>query len=771
VPRAPGSIPIEPPKLRAFAVTLFLLASSLACLALDQPPAPLPSSAPADVFSADRAMALVQHIAVAPHPVGTREHDRVRDEIIAELTRLGVAPALQRTIGITPLYQVAGGVENILARVKGTSGKRDAVLLAAHYDSVPAGPGAGDDASGVAALLEALRALSAGAALRNDVIFLFSDGEEEGMLGASGFVAEHPWASDVRVVLNFEARGTGGVSQVFETSPGNGPLIHALARAPHSRGSSLAYEVYKRMPNDTDLTVLKRAGAAAMNFGFIGQWESYHTPLDHPGRLDRGSLQQHGEAALSLARSFGNTDLEALRGADDVFFNVLSGPMVHYPAGFGWLLCFVAAALWTGIGVWGRRANVLAWSGVAYGALAQLIAMLVSLVVAFGYAHGVQVVHAHLPWEGDVLRDGWYSLSLCALLTASWVGLHRLLPERRRGPGLYLGGAAIVLALAFVGTRWLPGGAFFFVWPLFGLLLASLVAFRPVTPDAPITMASLCLFALPPVVLLVPLLRGLHEALGFGPESAVGIALVLAVALIAIAPLLDSILAATGNMVPVGALVAAVLSSIGAAVAARYSPEHPKPSMLAYALDTSQKKAQWACFAQRTDPWTAQFLGDAPERGKLSGFYPDWLPFPLLLHDAPPLPIAPPSAVLVDESANGAMRTLRILISSSRQARTLTILAPAADVLEGWIEGKRLGSPSEARWNRGNAWTLGYANLPAAGIELTLRVKGNRPLPLTVIDRSAGLPDVPGATFTPRPPDSMPIHTGDQTMVLARFEF
>src|SRR5207245_10866754 len=121
----------------------------------------------------------------------------------------------------------------------------DAVALVAQYDSVAAGPGAGDDGAGVAALLETLRGLRAGPALQNDLIFLFTDGEEDGLLGASAFVAEHPWAKDAHVVINFEARGNSGASQLFETSAGNGRLIDFFAQAaPYPSGSSLAFQSY-----------------------------------------------------------------------------------------------------------------------------------------------------------------------------------------------------------------------------------------------------------------------------------------------------------------------------------------------------------------------------------------------------------------------------------------------------------------------------------------------------------------------------------------------
>ena len=133
------------------------------------------------------------------------------------------------------------------------------------------GPGAGDNASGVAVVLETLRAIKAGPLLDRDVIVLIDDGEEAGLLGANLFVDEHPWATDVGVVLNFDARGVSGPSIMFETSDKNGWLIHQFAIAsPRPVATSVSMDVYRIMPNDTDLTVFKRAGFAGLNFAFVG---------------------------------------------------------------------------------------------------------------------------------------------------------------------------------------------------------------------------------------------------------------------------------------------------------------------------------------------------------------------------------------------------------------------------------------------------------------------------------------------------------------------
>ena len=106
--------------------------------------------------------------------------------------------------------------------------------------------------------------------LKDDLIFLFTDGEEAGLLGAKAFVDEHPWAKDVRLVLNFDARGNSGSAIMFETSNQNGALIRGFARsAPYPVTTSLSYEIYKRLPNNTDFTEFRRAGLAGLNFAYL----------------------------------------------------------------------------------------------------------------------------------------------------------------------------------------------------------------------------------------------------------------------------------------------------------------------------------------------------------------------------------------------------------------------------------------------------------------------------------------------------------------------
>jgi hypothetical protein len=187
--------------------------------------------------------------------------------------------------------------------------------------------------------------------------------------------------------------------------------------------------------------------------------------------------------------------------------------------------------------------------------------------------------------------------------------------------------------------------------------------------------------------------------------------------------------------------------------------------LLAYALDADTGKAVWTSSTNRVDSWTAQYVGTSPTRGKLPDFFPVWYPIDFLQHDAPVITLAPPQAELLESATANGIRTLRLRISTPRHARTLHVGLTHGEVLDASVNGHDLGKPSEARWHQPGNWGFDYANPPAEGIDVQLHVQAAGPVTIVVVDRSSGLPTIPGANFPSRPADSMPIHSGDQTMV------
>lgn len=280
------------------ALTVLLTIAATVALALYQfvPPAVVPADAPATEFSAEHAMAHLEAIAREPHPVGSPENARVRDYLIGQISAMGLRPEVQKTT----VFQSnpdeasqAARVENILVRIEGTEPSR-AVLITAHYDSVVTGPGAGDNGMSVAAMLETLRALKAGSPPRNDLIFLFNDGEEPGMFGSTGFVEQHPWAKDVGVTFDFERDAPTGAAMLLWTAAKDGWLVREIADASPGILATSVVNTSKRRDYNNDLHVLAAAGLTGAHFDSMSGEDRRRRPHQDPGKL-RASCSPEAE--------------------------------------------------------------------------------------------------------------------------------------------------------------------------------------------------------------------------------------------------------------------------------------------------------------------------------------------------------------------------------------------------------------------------------------------------------------------------------------------
>lgn len=477
-------------------------------------PNPVASSAPPEVFSAERAMEKLQVIAKEPHPLLSSAHDRVRDYLMDELRALGLEPEIQKEYAVSDYSALFKGmIENIVVKIPGTDSSK-AVMIAAHYDSVRTGPGAGDDGAAIAAMLETVRALQASGPLKNDLILLMTDGEEYGLLGAKAFVEKHPWVKDVGLVLNFEARGNRGPSFMFETSGQNGWLVQEYVKAdPYPVAYSLIYNVYKIMPNDTDMTMFLKGGLTGLNFAFGEGVNAYHSPIDTPENLDQSSLQHHGEHMLSLTKHFGNLDLNApqVEQPDRIYFNVLGWKMISYPQSWNYGLLVIAAlvflaTLWHGFAR--KRLSLLGMTG-------GFLVTMVNVGVIFGV---IKLLWALL---GSILAEDTYVLVLtdpkvslyvfvgtvvCTVLL-QW-GMMRWGTFKIRVDNVWAGVLLLWFLLSIALVVWLPGGSYMFIWPL----LFSMAGFNLVLAVAPrmLDLGHLqgmvsVLAAVPGIVLFTPI--------------------------------------------------------------------------------------------------------------------------------------------------------------------------------------------------------------------------------------------------------------------------
>ncbi len=742
------------------------------CLALLQPPAPLPAGAPAGVFAAGRALAHVSALSQAPHPLGSAAHAAARDYITSQLASLGVEHQVQQAIGTiasgrSPL--VAGSVQNIVARLPGT-GTGPAILLAAHYDSVIAGPGANDDAAGVAALLETLRALKAGPPLQHDLIALFSDGEESGLLGARAFVAGHPWAMQAGLALNFEARGSAGPSLMFEVSPNNGRLVEGFASAaPAPFASSLFYEVYKYLPNDTDFTVFKQAGIPGFNFAFIDGFTAYHSPLDSFANASAASLQHHGSYALALVRYF-DAHAEAAGPADDlVFFDLFGRVLVRYSLTVARALLGIAALGFVAVVALARRRRQITLGRLAIGWLALIPQLLAAGLLVLPLQLLASSLNQEYSYYGDTYNRAWYIAGLLLLIVAASAALQLWFGRRLAPLALALGAQLWWLLLAALAAIALPGASYLFVWPLLGALLGQALALA--APEGATTRRWLAplLGALPALVLFTPLIALLFAALTL--RLALVPALVAALLLGLLAPQIALAAARRRWLLPAAAALAGAAALLGGALTAGPSPAQPRLNNVLYGLNADTGQATWAMFGLGADAWTSQFVPAGSPPGPLPDFFPlTQLQIPQAA--APALALPPPSATPEADTTTGDVRTLRLRIRSARQAQLIWVYADAQTrVLSASVGGAPLSAAAAGPWG------LAYWAPPDEGIELTLQLPAGQPAQLRLVDWTSGLPAPGGRPVAPRAADMQPspslglVQFSNATLVSKSFRF
>ncbi len=739
---------------RPLLIGIVVLAACLALVAWRQlPPAPLDARAAAAAFSAERAATTLARLLGegASHPVGSATQATLRARLEAELRSLGLRPELQAAFACSDRGACAR-VENVLAVREG----REAgplVLLMAHYDSVPTGPGASDDGAGCAALLEVARALATARPGRNGVAFLFTDGEEAGLLGAQAFADEHPSMRRVGAIVNVEARGTAGRSLLFETSGPGSTWLSAQAAAALSRpaASSLFAAVYERLPNDTDLSVFKRRAVPGLNLAFIGEPRRYHTPRDDLAHLDRGSLQHQGDNLLALARHLSQADLaEAARPGRSVFFDLLGLWLVRWPEAFGpWLA--------------GLALGVLAVSALRQGARPAGVGLtLVALLVALGAA-GVAQYAAGALWRATAPGPRAWVAGALAVEAAAWgsgllgAALGGQLARWRSNPAeraTALGLAWSVAALAV--SLLLPGASYVVLVPALAAAVAGLAA-----PAAPLA-------ALLPVVasalVILPLQISLVDSLGLAaaPLSAALAALVAA----GLWPLLPSRPGAARLALPPALLLAACAAAV--ALLPPDSVDRPQGLSLTYVEESQRGTAR---------------LGATPESERLPAGVAAAAPFhpaaePLVpwarrlrgfTANVEPLGLPAPGLELLDEARVGAARRLRLRISSPRGAPALILSFPfgqAPSVVR--MDGRPVAlSLARARRRAGGHVSYSCLTVPPEGLVVELEL-GGAPVELILADRSLGLPAAWQAVAAARPPDAVPIHEGDTTIVLRR---
>ncbi len=757
--------------LRAGALVAF------ACLLVVRaytPPSPVPASAPATEFSAERAQRHVRAIAERPHPIGSADAGRVRHYLVGELTALGITPDSQEATAVGTRYQALGHVRNIVARMPGTTPGGPAVMLMSHYDGVPAGPAASDAGSGVSVILETLRALRAGPPLAHDVIVLFTDGEEAGLLGAAAFVREHPWAKDVAVTMNFEARGTSGRAAMFETGTGNLDLVRLLRSAPDVSASSLTVTVYRLLPNDTDLSEVSQLGKPALNYAFVDRVDRYHTTQDDLAHQNPGSLQHEGAQAVVLARALGNGPLPRPVTGDAIFSDVPLLGVIYYPETAARPLAAVLVILLL-IVLWRVSRSELHWiRDLLIGAVITVVAVALAGVSVFGA--GALATRIHASVSGNPSFSGLYASAFASLALAVTYACWTFVRRWASAEGAYAGVLVLWTAIGVYLSLQMPGASFLFVWPLLAVLIASAVqAAGAVREWARWIAALIAMTVMVPIIALFgPVLLG---SIGTG-----GIATAVLVSLLAalMVPQFEAIAGERRGRVSTAiALEAGLLFAIGA-LTVRPSIDHPTSSLLAYAIDvdTTSTDAWLMAPASIAPPrsWAADILSAGGGDSSTAGTVPGWRGSAfgrqsrLATRKVPRVTVAGPTAAVESDSQLPDRRRIRVRVLSPSGTLATRIDANDAQVLQASVDGRVIDG---ARYRRPDThWDYQFNAPPDSGFVLAFDVrKDGPPLVLDLTAMRAGLPTIPGVQIPARPASTIPVQMGDITLVRRRTQF
>jgi hypothetical protein len=758
-------------RLAALVVVALLLGLAAWSVVALQPPEPRPADAPATEFSAERAFAHVQQIAAETHVTGSAANDRVVEGLVRTLTDLGLDTRVQNSVGARAYGEGEARmarVRNVVAVLPGTE-PTGRIFLTAHHDSVETGPGAADDAAGVAALLEAVRALTMSDPLRNDVVVVLTDAEEACLCGAEAFAEVHPLAGGGGVVLNFEARGTTGPPITFQTTPGNAGLVDTYAAAAvHPVATSAAVEVYRVMPNTTDFTMLTaHEGFAGLDTAFVDGSAAYHTPQDVPARLDRGTLQALGDNALALARELGGRDLAPLKqpGADDATYFPVLGELVRYPE--RWVLPVAAAGL-VGVlllAVVAARQGKSSLGRTAAGTVLTLIPLAAAPLAAQGLWWLLGVVRPGYRQMLDPWQPGWYRLATVALVAAvvlTWyVALRRGVGAVPLAVGALLWPAVLGVVLAFVA----PGASYLLAVPALAGGLAGLLAV--LTPWRTTRLLAALLGGAVAVVVLAPTAALFFPTLGLRVAAAP--ALVTTVALLVLLPAVEQLLP-TGDpvrrsgtaVVPTVAAALAVAGALVGLAADRFDAEHPVPTRLAYVLDSDRDEAWWASTEDLPGAWTAPYVqgGEA-----LPDSYP-YLTGDVHTGPAQPAALVPAVVTTVSDSVVGERREVTVLVTPQRpdvRFVTLDLSVDRGAVVGGRIAGRAVPADALA----GERLQVTFHAPPPGGLQASFSLTGDGAVALRTVEGSTGLAGLPG--FSPRPEgvDVAGSHSADLVLVSA----
>ena len=558
-------------------------------------------------FYIENALTHVQKITQAPHYVGSNDHISVKFYIIKQLRKMGLKVKIQKTRILTQ-NKTYTQVENILAKIKGSDENAKALVLMAHYDSVAfASHGAADDASGVAVVLEGVRAwFRKNTKPKNDIIILITDAEELGLLGAKAFVKKHAWAKNIGAVLNFEARGTAGSSiMLMETTKGNHKMLDFIKKAnlKFPTSNSIANSIYKLMPNDTDLSAFSELPEiAGFNFAFIDNHYNYHTQLDNYENLSRDSLAHQAYYLSPLLEKLSQADLSQLSSnQDDVYVNIPLWKIISYPFEWALPLSLINLFLLLAVITLGVRNKTIKLTNVISAGKPLFKTLLIGSMATFLVLKYLYWIHPHYNeiLQGFVYNGHGYIVFFSLVTVFICLFFYNNYKHSHNISELMIPPLLIWVLISFILAIFLTGAHYLILISFTGTLLLMI---HIITNK---TMPSLIiLLFLPVLYVLMPLFTQLPVALGLMVLPFSGILLALLFSVIVSAVQIPKFYSIDNRLMALVLLVVFIYVETQSS----FNQARPLPNSLYYFQDEQSQKAYWFTHDSKTDSWNQDYF-------------------------------------------------------------------------------------------------------------------------------------------------------------------
>jgi len=404
-------------------------------------------------------LAYVRNLAsdIGPRPAGSTAEAKARQYILAAFRQAGLQSQEDPVdeVRLSDSTDLVLHSANIVGVLEGKSPR--SILIGAHHDSRNAAcPGASDDASGVAVLLEAARRLAA-TPHRHTLVFASFTGEETAGLPGSREFLQSWKGPPFLAAITLDFVGTGKVFIAPFPRPPELWANRLLARAEHgARTGKVSFDPWLvtvprllSIPYSSDHESFLERGIPALNLSCQFPAWTYHTPEDVPARVEEETLVATTELVVEMVLALDRGEAVA-RLQDDGYIPVELGAQVAFLPKTALKLIGVGTALLVMLLLVIRRTEVFSWVSWSEGIRGVLMALPLTALAISG-AFGAEGILARMagvlrPWASHPtahLVGGFLAMG-ATFWTAT--GIFRFVRPTSRA-GSYLGAALLLEGL------------------------------------------------------------------------------------------------------------------------------------------------------------------------------------------------------------------------------------------------------------------------------------------------------------------------------------